>query len=93
MESAARNGEVAEYCVDVPEEDAPVLTLYGAGAEEWLKSNSFADEGDGTYMVTDEALYALPEGLTLGDDEMIERWHALNVDFVSVRTAETEAAP
>lgn len=72
---------------------SPVLTLSGEGAEDWLMANCFDNmAGDNLYVVSGEALRDLPEGLTLGDGEAVEQWQRLDVDFVTVRAAEMEAA-
>ena len=69
--------------------EAPVLTLYGEGAEEWLAANCLdAPAGDSLYVVSAAALAELPEGLTLTG---IARPDADGL--VTVRAAETEAAP
>lgn len=88
------NGMEGSAGTEDEENAAVVLTLYGEGAEEWLMAHCLDNyAGDNLYVVADEALYALPEGLTLGDGEAVGRWRALDVGFVAVRAAETEAAP
>jgi len=67
------------------------LTLYGEGAEEWLAEHGFWSEADDAWVVDNEVLDLLPEGLTLRDDEGVEEDPNLTWHFVRVGT--TEAAP
>ena len=72
--------------------EAPILTLSGAGAEEWLQKHCFDDlSGDGFYVVSAESLRELPKGLTLGDAAAVARWQQTGSDFATVRAAETGA--
>ena len=72
--------------------EAPILTLSGAGAEDWLQKHCFDDlSGDGFYVVSAESLRELPKGLTLGDAAAVARWQQTGSDFATVRAAETGA--
>ena len=72
--------------------EAPILTLSGAGAEDWLQQHCFDDlSGDGFYVVSAESLRELPKGLTLGDAAAVARWQQTGSDFATVRAAETGA--
>ena len=70
-------------------EEAPVLTLSGEGAEEWLKENA-EPLGDGRWLVTVEAVNTLPDTLTLTAADEVQK----PADgMLIVTSAETEAAP
>lgn len=72
--------------------EAPILTLSGTGAEDWLQKHCFDDlSGDGFYVVSAESLRELPKGLTLGDTATVARWQQTGSDFATVRAAETGA--
>ncbi|MBR1660255.1 MAG: zf-HC2 domain-containing protein [Oscillospiraceae bacterium] len=72
--------------------EAPILTLSGAGAEDWLQKHCFDDlSGDGFYVVSAESLRELPKGLTLGDAAAVARWQQTGSDFATLRAAETGA--
>ena len=70
-------------------DEAPVLTLSGEGAAEWLKENA-EPLGDGRWLVTVEAVNALPDTLELVAADEVQK----PVDGMLIVTpAETEAAP
>lgn len=85
---ATANGDAEAF--EYVEGEAPVLTLYGAKAAQWLGENGEWDEDYQAYWVEEDALAALPDGMVLyeGYGEVDEVYGTQ-----LVRPAETEAAP
>ncbi|MBQ9458331.1 MAG: hypothetical protein IJU66_00175, partial [Oscillospiraceae bacterium] len=87
MQSAPTSSPGAERKAERREAD---LLLYGESAEFWLWNNCELDEEQEGYWVYRGTLEELPDGLTLGTPEMVERWNKSGRDFAFVRSAEAE---